>query len=81
MEDVPPRVFEVNFDWMQIHGDLRKNVLLEEGDIIFVPPTPFAAVALAIEQVMRPIARAFTGAYILEAGTGSASRNIYRNSF
>ena len=77
----PPKVFEVNLDWMQIHGDLRKNVLLEQNDIIYVPPTPFAAVALAIEQFMRPIARAFTGAYILETGTQGASRTTYGRGF
>ena len=68
-QGVPPKVFEVNYTWMAVHGDLRKNVLLEEGDIIYVPPTPFATVALAIEQVMRPIARAFTGAYMFQQGT------------
>ncbi len=60
-QNIPPKIFEVNYNWMRKHGDLRKNVLLEEGDIVYIPPTPFAAVALAIEQVMRPIARAFTG--------------------
>lgn len=73
IQDIPPKVFEVNYNWMAIHGDLRKNVLLQEGDIIYVPPTPFAAVAMAIEQVMRPIARAFTGSYILEQGTSGTS--------
>jgi len=58
---IPPKVFEVDFKLMQIHGDLRKNVLLQEGDIVYVPPTPFATVALVIEEVMRPFARAFSG--------------------
>ncbi len=62
---IPPKVFEVDFKLMQIHGDLRMNVLLQEGDIICVPPTPFAAVALVLEEVMRPFARAFSGAYMV----------------
>ncbi len=70
VSDVPPKVFELDFKEMQIHGDLRKNVLLQEGDIVYVPPTPFAAVALVIEEVMRPIARAFSGAYLVnQAGS------------
>lgn len=71
--EIPPKVFEVNYNYMAIHGDLRKNVLLEEGDIIYVPPTPFAAVAMAIEQVMRPISRALTGSYMLEEGFDGSS--------
>ena len=65
IEDIPPKVFEIDFKRMQIHGDLRNNVLLQEGDIVFVPPTPLAAVALLIEEVMRPFARAFSGAYMV----------------
>jgi len=59
-----PRIFEVNFDRMAAHGDMSGNVLLEEGDIIFVPPTVLAAAAMKIEEFIRPIARAFSGYYI-----------------
>ncbi|NQV35703.1 MAG: polysaccharide biosynthesis/export family protein [Phycisphaeraceae bacterium] len=82
-QDVPPKIFEINYTWMAKHGDLRKNVLLEEGDIIYVPPTPFAAVAMAIEQVMRPISRALTGTYMVEQGfdgTPEGSANAARTS-
>jgi len=74
INDVPPKIFEVNFRHMAKHGDLRKNVLLEEGDIVYVPAHPLAHVALCIESVMRPIARAFTGQYLVEQGfTGSSA--------
>jgi protein involved in polysaccharide export with SLBB domain len=72
-QNIAPKVFEINYNWMAIHGDLRKNVLLQEGDIVYIPPTPFAAVAMAIEQVMRPIARAFTGTYMIEQATDGTS--------
>ena len=36
---VKPKIFEVNFDRMSAHGDATKNVLLQEGDVIYVPPT------------------------------------------
>ena len=67
-ENVRPKIFEVNFDRMIAHGDTTKNVLLLEGDIIYVPPTVLAAVAMRIEEVIRPIARAFSGYYIVSGG-------------
>jgi polysaccharide export outer membrane protein len=66
-KDEKPRIFEVNFDRMAAHGDMSGNVLLEEGDIIYVPPTILAAAAMKIEEFIRPIARAFSGYYIMTA--------------
>lgn len=65
-----PKIFEVNFDRMSAHGDMSKNVLLEEGDIIYVPPTILAAMAMKIEEAVRPIGRAFAGIYITQARPG-----------
>jgi len=73
-KSVKPKIFEVNFDRMIAHGDTSKDVLLQEGDIIYVPPTVFAAIAMQIEEVIRPIARAFSGAYILQAGPSRTER-------
>ena len=61
-----PKIFEVNFERMRVHGDTSKNVLLQEGDIVYVPPTVLAALALKVEEVIRPITRALTGTYIIE---------------
>ncbi|MFQ6035217.1 MAG: polysaccharide biosynthesis/export family protein [Sedimentisphaerales bacterium] len=74
---VRPKIFEVNFDRMSAHGDTSKNVLLQEGDIIYVPPTVFAAIAMKIEEVIRPIARAFSGVYIMQAGPTGVGRYGY----
>ena len=60
-----PRIFEVNWDRMAAHGDISGNVLLEDGDIIYVPPTVLAAAAMKIEEFIRPIARAFSGYYLM----------------
>lgn len=65
-KSVKPKIFEINFDRMSAHGDLSKNVLLEEGDVIFVPPTILAAAAMKIEEFIRPIARAFSGYYLTQ---------------
>jgi len=67
--NVKPKIFEINFDRLQAHGDASKNVLLQEGDIIYVPPTVLAAIAMKIEEVIRPIARAFSGIYIVQSPT------------
>ena len=79
--NIPPKIFEIDYTWMAKHGDLRKNVLLEEGDMIYVPAHPFAWVAMQIEMVMRPIARALTGQYMIEEGfdgTSNGSANASR---
>lgn len=62
------KVFELNFDRMMAHGDTSQNVLLEEGDIIYVPPTILGWVALKVEEAIRPIARAFSGVYTVRRG-------------
>ncbi len=73
-KNVKPKIFEVNFDRMSAHGDTSKDVLLQEGDIIYVPPTIFAAVAMVLEEIIRPIARAFSGAYLLQTGPSRTER-------
>ncbi|MHC4396302.1 MAG: polysaccharide biosynthesis/export family protein [Planctomycetota bacterium] len=67
-KNIKPKIFEVDFDRMAAHGDTRKDVLLQEGDIIYVPPTVLAAIGMKIEEIIRPIARAFAGAYIVQGG-------------
>lgn len=67
-KNIKPAIFELNFDRMMAHGDTTKNVLLEEGDVIYVPPTVLGWISLKIEEFIRPIARAFSGAYIVRRG-------------
>lgn len=67
-ESVKSKIFEVDFNRMIVHGDLSKNVLLQEGDIIYVPPTVLSAVAMKVEEVVRPIARAFAGINVVQSG-------------
>ncbi len=67
-KNVKPKIFEFNFDRAAAHGDASKDVLLQDGDIIYVPPTVLAAAAMKIEEFIRPIARAFSGYYIMGGG-------------
>ncbi len=65
-KNIKPKIFEVSFERMFVRGDASKNVLLQEGDIIYVPPTVLAAIALKIEEFVRPIGRVFSTAYIVQ---------------
>ena len=64
--NIKAKIFEVDFDKMGAHGDISKNVLLEEGDIVFVPPTVLAAIGLKIEEFVSPIGRAFSTVNIVQ---------------
>ena len=74
-------IFEVDFDRMAAHGELGKNVLLQEGDVIYVPPTVLAALAMKIEEVIRPIARAFTGVYLVQNAGNNQRNNTYLGGY
>lgn len=65
-----PKTFKVNFNRMITHGDTRKNVLLQEGDIIYVPPTVLAAISLKVEELVRPIGRAFSTVNVVTGPPG-----------
>lgn len=48
----------VNVDKMLETGDLTDNFLLQEGDMVFVPPTPLGWVGLRIQELLFPISPA-----------------------
>jgi polysaccharide biosynthesis/export protein len=65
---VKPKIFELKWGPMVAHGDTSKDVLLQPGDIIYVPPTVLASIALKLEEFLRPITRAFAGAAAVTPG-------------
>ena len=69
--DQRPKIFEVDFGRMAAHGDLTKDVLLQEGDIVYLPPTVVASIAMKIEEFIRPIGRAFATVNIMPAPPGN----------
>lgn len=51
----PPRdVLVLNFKALVLDGNAEQNVSLSEGDIVYVPPTPFAKVGYAVDQLLYP---------------------------
>jgi len=76
-----PAIFEFNYDRMIAHGDMTKNVLLQEGDVVYVPPTVLGWLSLKIEEFIRPIARAFSGVYITRRGIDSNQGNYPSYSY
>ena len=54
-KDVKGQICKVNFHRMIKYGDMTKNVLLEEGDVIYVPPTILAAIGLTVGELVTPI--------------------------
>ncbi len=56
----------VDVDRIMQTGDLKSNLLLQPGDIIYVPPTPFVWAGLALQEVMFPVREA-ADAYTLPA--------------
>jgi len=68
---VKPKVFAIKWDPMVAHGDTSKDVLLEEGDIIYVPPTIIAGVGLKIAEFLTPFTQAFAAINTVPGGTGT----------
>lgn len=56
---VPPKVYRMDYYKMTGHGDGTRNMLLQEGDIIYVPPTVLAWIGLKVEELLGPIFRTY----------------------
>ena len=80
-KNVKAKIFEFNFDRAAAHGDATKDVLLQPDDIIYVPPTVLAAAAMKIEEFIRPVARAFSGYYIMGGGTSEDASRVRYGSY
>jgi len=76
-ESKQPKIFEVNLQDIMIRGDTSKNVLLQEGDVIYVPPTILSAIAQVVEEVVRPIARAFSTVNVVQRAEGGGGYGDY----
>jgi polysaccharide export outer membrane protein len=70
-KNIKPKIFELNYEKLMSHGDTSKNVLLEAGDIVYVPPTVLAWMAMKVEEAVRPIGRAFATVNIVQGPTAT----------
>lgn len=55
------REIVIDIDKMMETGDLRANFLLQEGDIIYVPPTPWSWVGLRMREILFPVGPLLSG--------------------
>jgi hypothetical protein len=60
--DEEPKIFELNFKKMIEYGDMSGLVLLQEGDVIYVPPTILGSIGLVIEEIVGPLFQSATAA-------------------
>ena len=65
----PPRVIDVDMDAIR-GGDLRTNVQVYGGDIVYVPPTVLATIGYAFQQLLFPFTP-FFGAAGIAAGVAT----------
>ncbi len=65
------REITVDVDKMIKTGDLRGNFLLQEGDIVYVPPTPMGWLGLRIQEILFPFSPVFS-AYTFPADVATA---------
>lgn len=64
--EVPAKIFEFDLQSVYDNGDVSQDVLLEEGDIVYARPTVLAAIAMVVEEFVRPIGRAFSTVNIVQ---------------
>ncbi len=54
-EDKKRHVVTVDTNKITEQGNLELNFLLEEGDIVYVPPTPLGWIGLKVQELLNPI--------------------------
>lgn len=80
--NIRPKIFEIDYNKLVAHGDTSQNVLLQEGDVIYIPPTILAGIAQVIEEFARPIGRAFSTVTIVQqAQMGGVGGGGYGGGF
>lgn len=73
------REITVDMDKITQSGDLRLNVLLQDGDVVYVPPTVLGAIGLLCQQALFPFVQA-TPAVSTYASTVQAFSDIQENN-
>ena len=69
-----PEILKINLRKLVYDGAAEQNIVLEEGDIIYVPPTAFAKVGYAMSQLLFPF-RSALGAVVTYSQVNDAFTN------
>jgi len=69
--DGTPTILSINLKTLIDKGTAEQNVVLHEGDIIYVPPTGFAKVGYAFDQILFPF-RSILGGLVTYGGVKRA---------
>ncbi|MEN6309229.1 MAG: polysaccharide biosynthesis/export family protein [Anaerohalosphaeraceae bacterium] len=51
----PSKVFALDYRKLTEQGNMKCNVLLQEGDVIYVPPTILASIGLTVGEILSPV--------------------------
>jgi len=62
------RIFRLDYRKIVEHGKMEHVVLLQEGDIIYVPPTIFSSIGLTVGEIVGPIFQGGQAVRVLGAG-------------
>jgi polysaccharide export outer membrane protein len=63
----PSKVFALDYRKLVEQGDMTCNVLLQEGDVIYVPPTILASIGLTVGEIVSPILQTGSAVNMLAA--------------
>ena len=70
--DRPRHEMTVNLLAMAKSGDMANNIMLMPGDVVYVPATPFAAVGLALQNLLFPTRPVLEAARVPATLSGAA---------
>lgn len=48
-------ILALDYKKMTEQGDMTCNVLLQEGDVVYVPPTIFASIGMTFQEILGPV--------------------------
>lgn len=75
-----PEVYRIRADRM-VRGDLRTNILIKEGDIVYVPATWLAEFTYIVDMITAPIRSAVRGTYEVGSAPYSYQEGYYNAKY
>ncbi len=66
-----PSLYKINLVKLYKEGAAEQNMVLRDGDIVYVPPTPWAKVGYAVNQLLFPFTSILSG-FVVYGGVKSS---------